>query len=61
MYSTYNSLEDLPEHLILEIKHFFDVYKAFEEKETITQGFKDKDYAMKVIEQSKEKYLKEFN
>ena len=61
IYSSYNSLDELPEHIVLEIKHFFDVYKAFEEKKTVIEGFKDKEYAIKVIEKGIKKYNEVYN
>ena len=61
VYSSYNNLEELPDHIILEIKHFFDVYKAFETKETIIEGFKDREYAMDVIENGIKRYNEKYN
>ena len=56
VYSTYNRLSELPEHIILEIKHFFDVYKAFEDKKTEIEGFKDETYAKNVIKECLKRY-----
>ena len=61
VYSSYNNLEDLPEHIVLEIKHFFDVYKAFEEKKTLIEGFKDREYAENVIELGIKRYKEKYN
>lgn len=61
VYSSYNKLVELPEHIILEIKHFFDVYKAFEEKETLISGFEDREYAIKSVEKGIERYKENFN
>ena len=39
-------IDDLPEHLLDEIRHFFDVYKTLEpDKETSTTGFEGRDAA----------------
>ena len=46
VYSSYNSLDELPEHLTIEIEHFFNIYKAFEEKATVIKVFEGKDYEM---------------
>ena len=56
VYSSYNSLSDLPEHLTIEIEHFFNIYKAFETKKTVIQGFKDKEYAMNSIHKALNRY-----
>lgn len=60
VYSSYNKLEELPEHIIFEIEHFFNIYKAFETKKTTIQGFKDKDVAIDVICSGLERYNKTF-
>ena len=51
-------LRDLPEQLMEEIKHFFDVYKALEpNKESFTAGFEGRKAAWKVIEAARAKYV----
>ena len=60
VYSSYNNLEGLPEHIIFEIEHFFNIYKAFEIKETTIQGFKGKDVAIETIKNGIERYEKTF-
>ena len=62
VYSSFKKLEDLPDHMMAEVEHFFNIYKAFEEKEVEIIGFKGKKEAMEIIESSikvyKEKYGK---
>ena len=42
-----DDLHDLPEELLAEIKHFFDVYKMLEPgKESSTEGFEGRDAAL---------------
>jgi len=60
VYSSYNKLDELPEHIIFEIEHFFNIYKAFETKKTTIQGFKEKTVAIDVIKQGLERYNKTF-
>ncbi len=49
-----DDLKDLPEELLEEIKHFFDVYKALEPgKISSTAGFESKKGAWREIESSK--------
>jgi inorganic pyrophosphatase len=50
-------LKDLPEELLEEIKHFFDVYKALEpDKYASTAGFENKKAAWREIEAGKQNY-----
>lgn len=53
VYSSYNDIKDLPEHIILEIEHFFNIYKTFEDKVTKINGFKSAKEAKKVIARAK--------
>lgn len=57
VYSSYNSLDELPEHLTIEIEHFFNIYKAFESKKTVIQGFEGKEHAMKTIQKALKRYV----
>jgi inorganic pyrophosphatase len=51
-------LRDLPEELLEEIKHFFDVYKALEPgKSSTTQGFEGRKAAWREIETSKRRFI----
>jgi inorganic pyrophosphatase len=53
-----DDLRDLPEELLQEIKHFFDVYKALEPgKTSSTTGFEDRTAAWQEIERSRARYL----
>ena len=50
-------LRDLPEELLEEIKHFFDVYKALEPgKASSTAGFEGRKAAWREIEAAKKRY-----
>ncbi len=51
-------LKDLPEELLEEIKHFFDVYKALEPgKVSSTAGFEGRKGALREIETSKANFI----
>ncbi len=51
-------LRDLPEELLEEIKHFFDVYKALEPgKASHTAGFETRKGAWREIERSRPRHL----
>jgi inorganic pyrophosphatase len=50
-------LRDLPEHLLQEIEHFFDIYKTLEPgKEAETNGFDGRDAAMKELAEARKRY-----
>lgn len=50
-------LDDLSQHLLAEVSHFFDVYKTLEPgKETETRGWDGAEVAAKVIEESRRRY-----
>lgn len=53
VYSSYKDIKDLPEHIILEIEHFFNIYKTFEDKVTKINGFKSAKEAMLAIRKAK--------
>ena len=57
-YSEYNSLGDIPHHVIAELKHFFETYKALQlqSKKVTVPEILDKEKAWEDIEISKEKY-----
>jgi inorganic pyrophosphatase len=42
-------LADVPPHLLIEIEHFFDVYKELERKKTAVEGWEDFEAARNVI------------
>lgn len=45
-FNNINSLNDLSEHLLKEIKDFFENYKNLQNKKVIIKGFKDKEWAI---------------
>lgn len=47
-----NDAKDLPEHLRLELKHFFENYKTLENKKVMVDEFLSKDKAFTIIETS---------
>lgn len=53
-----NSLEDVPDHLLREIEHFFQVYKELEEKKTGVEGWEDLEAARRVIGEAQAAYEK---
>ncbi len=59
-YNTYHDISDLPIHLFEEMKHFFGVYKALENKETIVNEAQGRDAAIRVIRSCYENYIRNF-
>ncbi|MCL2487536.1 MAG: inorganic diphosphatase [Oscillospiraceae bacterium] len=59
-YSTYFSINALPPHLFAEIRHFYEVYKTLEQKETSVKTIEDEAKAAEIIQKSIERYKKEF-
>jgi inorganic pyrophosphatase len=45
----FNEASHLPEHLIVELKHFFENYKTLENKKVVVDEFQSKEKAMEVI------------
>ena len=60
--ANYHSINDLPAHMLEEMKHFFRVYKQLEGKNTYIEKVEGLDSAKKIINDSlksyKEKYKK---
>ncbi|SMO41486.1 inorganic diphosphatase [Melghirimyces algeriensis] len=50
------TLEDIPEHTLKEIEHFFQVYKDLENKETRIEGWKGTDEATRLYQESLARY-----
>jgi len=44
------SMNQLNEHTLKEIEHFFEVYKTLEEKAVEIIGWRDRDFALEIIE-----------
>lgn len=55
-----NDLSQLPPHTLVELKRFFEDYKALEHKNVSVEQFLDKDTAYTIINDSIERYAKFF-
>lgn len=51
-----NNLSDVPEHLLKEITHFFDIYKELEQKKTRVGEWHPHSDALLIIEEAFERY-----
>jgi inorganic pyrophosphatase len=59
-YNSYQDIGELPLHLFEEIKHFYEVYKALEYKETLVRKIADNNEARRVIKSCLEAYQRKF-
>jgi len=59
-YNMYHSVHELPMHVFNEMKHFFNVYKALEDKETDASGLRDRDEAIRTIHLAMDGYYREY-
>jgi inorganic pyrophosphatase len=49
-------LEDVPQHLLDEIAHFFGIYKDLEQKLVEVRGWRGRDEALRTIAEARERY-----
>ena len=57
----YKDITEVPNHIALEIKHFFEVYKQLEGKTTTVDQIMGREEAERIIEESIENYKREFS
>ncbi len=55
-----NSVDELPNHFLLELKNFFEEYKKLENKKVVIDQFQGKDKAFEVIDASINLYKEKF-
>jgi inorganic pyrophosphatase len=55
-YAHYNSIFELPPHRMLEVKRFFEDYKALENKTVVVGDFLDRTEALESITQAIARY-----
>jgi inorganic pyrophosphatase len=59
-YSGIRDIDNLPEHVFNEMKHFFSVYKALEHKETLVDDVAGRDEAVAIVEGAIRNYIAKF-
>jgi len=55
-WSEVTALDQVPDHLLQEIEHFFEVYKELEQKETEIRGWGGREDAIAVIRDARERH-----
>ena len=59
-YNMYKDISELPQHIFDEMIHFFSVYKALENKETVAGEVNGSEDAIKVIDDALDNYIEKF-
>ena len=60
-YNSYTDISQLPKHIFEEMKHFFTVYKALENKETAVEEVQGVEVALDIVSAAIESYKSKFN
>ena len=60
VWRDYRSINDLPPHILLEIRQFFLDYKTLEKKKVVVEGYEDAAAAKKCVTDAIELYKKTF-
>lgn len=58
-FAQYRSINDLPQHILDEIAHFFKTYKDLEKKETKIGSWEDAEAAAKLIDECFARYAEQ--
>lgn len=57
MWNFIKQLSDVPPHLLVEIEHFFTVYKELERKKVGIGGWRDREQALLVIGEARKRFI----
>lgn len=60
VYNSFTDIKQIPDHILKEIQHFFQVYKQLEGKETVVNKIRGRQIAMEVIEKCIKAYVEKF-
>jgi inorganic pyrophosphatase len=55
-FSTIQNYKDVQEHILLEVEHFFSIYKDLEHQRIQALGWKDREVAHQIIRSSYQRY-----
>lgn len=56
-WNVLSELSDVTPHLLIEIEHFFAVYKDLEEKKVAIEGWDQRERALRVVRDAQERFL----
>lgn len=59
-YNKYTNIDQLPNHIFEEMRHFFSVYKALENKDTAVDEVSGPEEAIRIISEAVESYKNVF-
>jgi inorganic pyrophosphatase len=59
-YNSYHDISELPPHVFQEMRHFFQVYKDLEGKQTAVDEVRGRDAAMEIIQHAIDSYIENF-
>jgi len=59
-YNCYKDISELPKHIFDEMTHFFQVYKALENKETVVDEVRPASVAVEIIQKAIDSYVDTF-
>ena len=59
-YNKYKDISELPPHVFEEMRHFFNVYKTLEAKETVAGEVNGREAAVKVVADALDNYIENF-
>lgn len=60
VYNSFTDIKQIPDHILKEIQHFFQVYKQLEGKETVVNKIRGRQIAMEVIQKCIDAYVEKF-
>lgn len=61
IYNTYTDISQLPQHVFVEMAHFFSIYKSLEGKETTLDNTQDAHIAKQIIGECIDRYRNKFH
>jgi inorganic pyrophosphatase len=56
LWNHIDDLGEVPPHLLIEIEHFFDVYKELEKKKTAVEGWEDAASARRIVQEARDRF-----
>lgn len=56
LWNHIDDLGEVPPHLLIEIEHFFDVYKELEKKKTAVEGWEDAASARRIVQEACDRF-----